>query len=131
MKTEASLQNKIKKFMELHGCFCAHLSPPNHPGFPDLIVTKASRVTYVEVKDFDQIGENRKFSALFQDAQPAFYAKSLVTGCPVWVVGYRNQIIWGILMDSQVKVDRMFSLGRDDYMHLYAHVVPSLSVLLP
>jgi len=118
--TEQTLQSRIKNEFEQQGWYAAHLSPPNHPGFPDLLLAKDGYVLLVEIKDFSKIGPKEKFSALFQEAQMPFYLKMIKHGCPVLIIGNLGDNVLRITMALQDMVTDSFLLGRDSYLSQYA-----------
>ena len=118
-------------YMENHGVYCKHLSPPNQPGFVDLIACRENRITFIEVKDFNQIGPGEKMYKLFQEAQPSHYASLLKCGNLVYVVGYLHGVVMYVTISTQKQIDDMFLTGRDDYLHFHGLILPMFEILLP
>lgn len=68
MKPEALLQERLIKELKHLKVKALHLSPPSHPGFPDLLCTFVNRFLMVEIKVTDHVGDN-KFQSLFTRSQ--------------------------------------------------------------
>lgn len=120
MKTEKSLQDRIKRRMEADGWWISHLSPPNCPGFPDLLCLNASEYRLIEVKNFDKIGEREKMSAIFQITQPAFFLKMRNHMVTIAVHGWDHGLERAILMTSPERVQDIFKMGKREYLETYA-----------
>ena len=119
--------NKAKE----KGHYVAHLSPPNHPGFPDILLMWDDFCLMIEVKDLSKIGPKQKMSVLFTDAQPPFFMKMVNAKCYIRVAGYLNNKIYSFEVENQKMIDDLFLLGRDEYLGAYGLIAQNIEELLP
>jgi len=122
MKSEASLQERLIRKHKKEGWYVAHLSPPNHPGFPDLIAVKNCKIVMIEVKDFEKIGPREKMANVFQKSQPPFYLEQLGYGNRVFVFGYLKDNVVVFQINSVQMVTNLFAMGRDDFLLEYSYI---------
>lgn len=116
MRTEASVQKTVKDYLREHGCLCEHLSPPDQPGFHDLLVVRQSRCKLIEIKDFGKIGPGVKMGKLFTEYQPSYYLKTLVSETPSIVVGCLKDEIYLFQISDKKDILDLFRMTRNQYL---------------
>lgn len=85
MKSEALFQKNLIDGLNGIGVRAFHLSPPSHPGFPDLLCTYQDRFMLIEVKQIDDF-DDRPFQQLFTKAQlPWIHNWLKKDGCTITV----------------------------------------------
>lgn len=119
-KTERWLQEHIKENLEKSGFWVGHLSPPNHPGWPDLTAIRGTAIRSIEVKDFSKISDGRAFEAIFQPSQPPFFIEMLKHEHAVTVIGIDGDDILQIEMSTLSKIMDIFEMNKRDYLDSYA-----------
>ncbi len=100
MANEEKLQDRIKKyFEEKYYGICYHLSPPEHPGFPDLMVCTLFATELVEVKDFTGLSINSKIKNHFTKFQIP------------WITRHLKKASHVQLAFTYQKIDYIFTIG--------------------
>ena len=117
--------------MKLHEIECFHLSPPNHPGFPDLLAVRDNKASLIEVKDFNKIGPKEKMFRIFTDAQPPFFLKMIAAKTPVHVVGLDGNVAKHFIVTSMKMIDDFYTMGRSEFLSLHSSILGSMMVLEP
>lgn len=118
-KTEKWLQSTIMRDWKREGAWIGHLSPPNHPGYPDLTVFHGKKTYLIEVKDFDQIGDGEKMIAVFQSSQPPFFLEMLRQGIDLEVIGLDHGSVLRIAMECKEKILNIFNFTKREYLDRY------------
>jgi len=120
MLTEALLQDQIQKQFRLIGWMAEHLSPPNTPGFQDILASRDQFSLRIEVKDFEKVGPGVKIARLFTEYQPSYFIKCLEAGIHTFVAGLLGKEVYFCeVNDRQIVLD-IFKLTRAEWIHKHA-----------
>lgn len=86
MTAEALFQKNIIDALRLEGIKALHLSPPSHPGFPDLLCTLVDRFMMVELKVIDSINDTAMRSMFTKAQLPWIYNWLNEDGAPIVII---------------------------------------------
>jgi len=77
IENEKDFQKELMKELTASGYYVAHLSPPSHPGWQDVLALIGDYALLIELKDFSLKDKPKPFKKLFTSAQFPRYMNQL------------------------------------------------------